>query len=208
MEQTAIRGDAKYKAHNDKASYDIEFIRLTVKHKVDFSSTKFFRFLNVIGIRKIFSGTNIEFVQIKDNLVSKIALAEIKSMIIDYVKSLEQEELTDYIYNRTTLFISGFLNVVETVELKIPKDSKHEAFFYFRNGVVKVTAAKIFPPLPYSKFKRLIWKDHIINCDFDINIDADKDESVYIFDDISVKDSTENIAEEIPEPTKKIETLF
>ncbi len=36
-----------------------------------------------------------------------------------------------------------------------------------------------------------------------------KDESVYIFDDISVKDSTENIAEniaeDIPEPTKKIE---
>ncbi len=34
---------------------------------------------------------------------------------------------------------------------------------------------------------------------------SDKNESVYIFDDISVKDSTENIAEEIPEPTKKIE---
>ncbi len=37
---------------------------------------------------------------------------------------------------------------------------------------------------------------------------TDKDESVYIFDDISVKDSTENIAEEIPEPTKKIEMYF
>ncbi len=34
---------------------------------------------------------------------------------------------------------------------------------------------------------------------------SEKSESVYIFDDISLKDSTENIAEEIPEPVKKIE---
>jgi hypothetical protein len=140
-------------------------------NKVSFSSTKFIGFLHGQGIRKVKIGSEFELVQVKAYIVSKITTSEVKDIVLKCAKKLNRDSVTDYILNKTTLFSMKYLDAVETVALQMHRDSSGESYFYFKNGVVKVTSERIEAPKPYDEFKRLIWKDHIIEREFNKSID-------------------------------------
>ena len=151
----------------------------TGNNKVSFSSTKFISFLHDQGIRKVKIGSEFELVQVKAYIVSKITTSEVKDIVLKCAKKLNKDSVTDYILNKTTLFSMKYLDAVETVVLQMHRDRPGESYFYFKNGVVKVTSQGIETPIPYSEFKRLIWKDHIIDREFSMSMDIEKNPPVF-----------------------------
>ncbi len=151
----------------------------TGNNKVSFSSTKFMGFLKGQGIRKVKVGSEFELVQVKAYIVSKITTSEVKDIVLKCAKELNRDSITDYILNKTTLFSMKYLDAVETVSLKMHRDTQSASFFYFKNGVVKVTSSGIETPRPYDEFERLIWKDHIIDREFNMSVDTETTPSVF-----------------------------
>lgn len=167
-----------------------EIIKETEDHKIIFSSSKFIEFLQELGIRKVKTGTEYELVVVKDFIVSRVTPSEVKGVVLKEVRSLRNELFTDYILNKTTLFSMKYLDAVKTIELKMHRDNEGESFFYYRNGVVKVTSTEIHLPIPYKEFKRLIWSDHILDREFDLSININLDPPV--FKDFLLKLSNES----------------
>ena len=150
-----------------------EAIEVGNNNRVHFYSTKFIGFLQGEGIRKVKIGHEFELVQVKDYIVSKITTSEVKDIVLKCARKLHDDAVTDYILNKTTLFSMKYLDAVKTVELKMHRDRPGKSYFYFSNGVVKVTSTGIEPPISYKEFERLIWKDHIIDREFNMNIDIE-----------------------------------
>lgn len=155
------------------------FIKETEDKKIRFSSSEFFRFIHSQGIRKVRSGSEFELVLVEDYIVTEISTSEVKELVLKYVKAMDNDRLTDYILNKTVLFSLKYLDAAETIKLKMHRDKPGESFFYFQNGVVKVTAKAIESPVPYRQFKRLIWKDHIILRNYDPDIDIEETPPVF-----------------------------
>lgn len=158
--------------HKNPQNNDGGFITETKDKKLRFSSSEFFRFLHMKGVRKTKQGSDFELVMVKDYIVSRITCSEVKELVLQHVKTLENDRFMDYILNKTVLFSIKYLDAVETIALKMHRDIPGESFFYFLNGVVRVTACGINPPVPYKEFKRFIWKDHIISRNFNPNVDT------------------------------------
>ncbi|WP_320168140.1 hypothetical protein [Mangrovibacterium marinum] len=151
-----------------------DIIQEKENNKISFSSTKFIAFLQREGVSKVKVGNEFELVLIQDYVVSKITTSEVKDLVLKRIVSLENDRITDYILNKTALFSMKYLDAVETVCLKMHRDTPEKSYFYFRNGVVKVTANGIEGPVPYRVFKRLIWKDHILERDYNPDTDIEK----------------------------------
>jgi len=157
---------------------EIDFITLQ-GNKIEFSSTKFIQFIEKQGISKVKIGLDFELVLVKNFIVEKITPSEIKGLVLYEVKKLKNDKLTDYLLSKTMYFSMKFLDAVKTIDLKMHRDKIGESYYYYRNGVVKVTAHKIFTPIPYKDFRRLIWKDHIIDRDFNSNVDIEATPPVF-----------------------------
>ncbi len=156
-----------------------EAIVVKAKNKVIFSSTKFIGFLKGEGIRKVKIGYEFELVRVEDYVVSKITTSEVKGIVMNSAKKLKDDTITDYILNKTTLFSMKYLDAVETIDLKMHRDSPGKSYFYFKNGVVQVTDEGIEHPIPYGDFKRLVWNDHILEREFNASIDIEANPPVF-----------------------------
>jgi hypothetical protein len=168
----------------------IDFIKSSNDNKIEFSSSKFIEFVEKLGVRKVKIGTEFELVVVQNYIVQRITTSEVKDLVLQYVKELKNDRFTDYLLNKTTLFSMKYLDAVATIELKMHRDKPGKSYFYFKNGVVKVTSKKIYPPVPYGNFKRLIWKDHIIDREFNPSIDTE--EKPPVFEDFINKLSNNN----------------
>jgi hypothetical protein len=167
------------KKHTCQSDDNEFFIKETEDKKIRFSSSEFFRFIHLQGIRKVRTGTEYELVLVENYIVTKISTSEVKELVLKYVKAMDNDRLTDYILNKTVLFSLKYLDAAETIKLKMHRDKPGESFFYFQNGVVRITAKGIEPPVPYQHFKRLIWKDHIILRNYNPTIDIGKNPPVF-----------------------------
>jgi len=140
----------------------ISFIWKNENNKPSFSHANFMRFLSEKGIKKVKVDSDPILVLVKDFIVTKIDPLEIKSMVLDEVRKLKDDSLTDYILENTGLFNMTYLNAIDSVEAKIHRDKSYESHFYFKNGVVTVTKDGVKPLTQYSDFKKYIWHDHIV----------------------------------------------
>lgn len=163
----------------DNADDNKHFISESDDGKIKFSDSKFFRFIKSKGVRKVRVGQGFELVLVENYIVSKISTSEVKEIVLEHLKTLDNEKMLNYILNRTVLFSLKYLDAVTTINLKMHRDIPGESFYYFQNGVVRVTAESIESPVPYHLFKRLIWKDHIILRDFDPNMNIDDTPSTF-----------------------------
>lgn len=151
---------------NESKSKVLSFIKMNDENKVYFSSSDFIKFLMDRGIRKVRIDSEYSLVWVNDYIVSRIYPSDVKEMVMKELTELNKRQITDFILDRTKLFSMIFLDAVETIELKIHRDKVDESFFYFENGVVRVTKDGVSNPIPFQEFKQLIWEDHIIKRKF------------------------------------------
>jgi hypothetical protein len=128
-------------------------------------------------------GTNGEsiFVRLQDNIVEEVTPHTIKDFVFDWVSKLDSilpldTPLPEVQFYRSDLikalqdaenvyFSKTKLECIVSVKPKFHKDSRKEAYFYFKNGFVTVSKDSITLK-HYSELKGAIWKKQKIQRNF------------------------------------------
>jgi phage/plasmid-associated DNA primase len=121
--------------------------------------------------------TIYKIVKVQDGFVEEATTEHLKKFIDAYIMGLPNSfdgitpnQLLEAIYKgANTYFSSSLLEFMQRIELNLLKDTPHEAFFSFKNGVLKVTADKK-ELLTYGALNCHVWKNRVI----DFRIDPDE----------------------------------
>jgi len=128
-------------------------------------------FLQDNGYYKIYL-EEVIFIHIENNICVQVEPTAIKDFVIKYIESLKDEQigygctakdLKNTILKAVNIYFStGLLECVKTKEISFLKDTKDEAFIYFKNCFVKVTKNDITTH-NYNELKGTIWKKQILD---------------------------------------------
>lgn len=160
------------------------YIRTTEKkgnmtNTLHIDQRKFALFLQSKGFFRIYIGKNPMYIRIENNIVDEVTNNNIRDYVKEYVRKMKwiiTEEADPYTFYRTDLedslikgnsiyFSESVLSWIEKTDLKIKRDNKDEAFYYFRNCFLKVTKDTI-EDFSFSELKEPIWRKQIIDRDF------------------------------------------
>ena len=135
-----------------------------------------FQFLASIGIGKYFpDDSNVKnsdpiiVMIINGNIVCPVNVGYLLEIIKNYILESTQEngtgKILDSLHKNTSLFSLKNLMLLPTLNLEFISDTADSAFFFFKNGVVKVSRDNI-QILPYSDFGQFVWEKNIVPIDF------------------------------------------
>jgi len=123
------------------------------------------------------------FVQETDNIIISVEISQIRDVLTDYVKAIDNEVKFQYIAlevvtsanklheifftNSHLIFNQNSLGHLENHTKPILRDNKKEMYFPFQNCVVRVTADQV-KIIDYKELKNVcVWQDHIIKRKFE-----------------------------------------
>jgi hypothetical protein len=105
------------------------------------------------------------FVRVIENKVNITSPEIIKDFVLQYLLDKKQLSVWNYAAKSPNLFNSQFLNMIESVYLKMLQDDKQFSYLPFNNGVVKVTKDNV-ELLNYIDVDGYIWERQIIDFEF------------------------------------------
>lgn len=150
------------------------------------------------------SSTIYRLIRVKDGFVEEASTEQIKRFIKDYIDKLPDsfdggvtpQDLLELIYKGASIFFSdAYFEFFDRANLEFLKDTKDEAFFPFKNGVV-VVAKNAITLRSYGELGKVVWKtqviDHFIVLEEDIELSkieyfrfieriSDNDQERYIY---------------------------
>jgi hypothetical protein len=106
-------------------------------------------------------------VRVTNNLIENTSETEIKDFVLDYLENVDDMSVYNYFADKTRFFKDDFLSLLSSVDVYFIEDTKDTAYLYYRNCAVKVTMKDIIM-IDYMDLGGYIWKDQIIDRDFDI----------------------------------------
>jgi len=140
----------------------------------------FVALLRRLGFRKMDSGEGFIIVRIVENVIEQYQVHQLRGFIVRYFHNLEDsmfdtfEELKPLLIEKLHRTL-GTLTTEEKMsllfdldgkeEITLVSDTKDEAFFFYRNGWVCVTRDAV-TIRPYKELPGCIWKDQILQRDF------------------------------------------
>ena len=110
---------------------------------------------------------NYVFVKVTNNLIDHTSEKEIKDYVLDYLLELGDMSVYNYFADQTRFFKEEFLSLLSTIDIYFIEDTKDAAYLYFRNCAVKVTNKEV-TPIDYLDLGGYVWKDHVIDRNFNI----------------------------------------
>ena len=122
---------------------------------------------------------NYIFVRVTNNLIDHTSEKEIKDFILEHLINLDDTSIYNYFADQTRLFREEFLTLLSTIDIYFIEDTKSSAYLYYRNCAVKVTKNEI-KPIDYLDLGGYVWKDHIIDRNFNICEIVDCDYKTFI----------------------------
>ena len=119
------------------------------------------------------------FVRVTNNLIDHTNEEEIKDFVLGHLEELEDMSVYNYFADKTRFFREEFLSLLVTVDVYFIEDDKDTAYLYYRNCAVKVTKDKK-TAIDYLDLGGYVWKDQVIDRDFDICDSFDCDYKTFI----------------------------
>ena len=110
---------------------------------------------------------NYVFVKVTNNLIDHTSEKEIKDFVLDYLIDLEDHNIYNYFAESTKYFREEFLTLLSSINVFFIEDTKDSAYLYYKNCAVKITKDDIVP-IDYLDLGGYVWKDHVIDREFDI----------------------------------------
>lgn len=135
-------------------------------------------FLNNHGYGKAYieSEMSSSLVRVEDGIVQRTSQERIQDFVMERVRRMSEDALRDgystadfrdvLVRGRNVYFGDNLLRSLPSIELDFNCDTQDEAFFYFRNGFVHVTADG-YEPRPYEELQGAIWEDQIVDREFE-----------------------------------------
>jgi hypothetical protein len=154
--------------------------------KVDHVGMK--AFLEENGFFKFYpEGSNtFIFVRAIDNLVHHVTEDQIKDFALRYLMENADRLVYNFFAEKTKAFKEDFLSFLESIDINFIDDTKSDAYLYYRNVAVKVTAGGIHL-MDYIDLGGYVWRDQVIDRNFTICDDNACDYKTFI-SNISGKD--------------------
>lgn len=147
----------------------------TGKDALKISKERFLQFLFEHGFGKIYIGRDLLFIRIHEgHILENVTIPQIKDYVLKYIAALTEPILESFTRNdlkdtllscAKDLFSQSQIEFLEVLEMKTLRDSKDEAYFFYKNCWVRANISGI-QSLPYSKLQGYIWKSQIIDRDF------------------------------------------
>lgn len=149
---------------------------------------KFKSFLEENGFNKYYpeGGDTPLFVRHEQNIVNTTSIEKIKDFVLNHLVKKEQWSVWNYVAKSSILFSEKYLNMLDSIALKMLQDTKHVCYLYFKNGVVKIGKKKV-EFLSYIQVDGFVWQKHIIDRDYVYSDDVSND-----FKDLVSKVSNED----------------
>ncbi|QDP58594.1 MAG: putative virulence protein [Prokaryotic dsDNA virus sp.] len=122
---------------------------------------------------------NYVFVKVTNNLIDHTSEKEIKDFILGHLIELDDSTIYNYFADNTRLFREEFLTLLATIDIYFIEDTKDSAYLYYRNCAVHITKDTI-KTIDYLDLGGYVWKDHVIDRNFDICDVVDCDYKTFI----------------------------
>ena len=160
----------------DKEVSGNKFWTKTDKGTVKIIHISFKRYLESNGFYKYSpeGSHNYVFVKVTNNLIDHTSDKEIKTFVLDYLLTINDDSVYNYFAENTKYFREDFLTLLGSVTVHFIDDKKDLSHLYFNNTVVKVTLNNI-ELIDYIDLGGYVWKDHVIDRDFKIETKFDCD---------------------------------
>lgn len=126
-------------------------------------------FLEANGIYKYYSpgSKNSVFVKLQNSTMKNYYEETIKDYVLNYLLDKEDLSIYNYFADKTKLFKEDHLSFLGKIEPMIMRDTSTEAYLYYRNCALKITADKI-EVIDYLNIDGTIWDTQKIDRDFEI----------------------------------------
>lgn len=113
------------------------------------------------------SSSTFTFIKKEQNLLEITSTQRIKDFVLEDIQTRPNIGYGpfDFIAGNTSFFKQEFLSMLGTTEIKMKEDTITDAFLYYKNCVVNVTAGKI-EKIDYIDIDGYVWRDQIINRNF------------------------------------------
>ncbi|HOJ19491.1 MAG TPA: hypothetical protein PLT92_13095 [Ignavibacteriaceae bacterium] len=152
----------------------IKFWTRNDKGTIIINPLEFKRFLQANGFFKIKSGNSVKYVRLQNSIADEISIYDFKDFTIQFLENLPPEALApitkkglfNAIVRRKGEFLcNSFLDLVDTIQITLIKDTKDTSFLFYSNGILKVTKDKT-ELIPYAKSGSNTWRKHIKEREF------------------------------------------
>lgn len=157
--------------------------------------TGFLALLRRLGFRRYDTGDTFIIVRIEDNIIEQIPIFRLREAVVRYFRNLDEDVTEEHNCQKDILVEKlhrslGTLTTDEklallvpmdedgAVDIKIVEDTINTAYYFFQNGFVEVTRDG-YRLRPYSELPGMIWKDQIIQRQFEVIKPADMETGVY-----------------------------
>jgi hypothetical protein len=110
---------------------------------------------------------NYVFVKVTNNLIDHTSEKEIKDFVLAHLFELDDMSVYNYFADNTRFFKEEFLSMLSTIDIFFIEDTKDTSYLYYRNCAVKITKTEIIP-IDYLDLGGYVWKDHVIDRNFNI----------------------------------------
>jgi hypothetical protein len=112
-------------------------------------------------------GKNYVFVKVTNNLIDHTSEKEIKDFVLAHLLELDDVAVYNYFADNTRFFKEEFMSMLSTIDIYFIEDTKDASYLYYRNCAVKITKDDI-TTLDYLDLGGYVWKDHVIDRNFNI----------------------------------------
>ena len=154
----------------------LNFWTINSKGGVNIVHNLFKEFLEDNGFYKFSpeGSTAIMFVKVTDNLIDNVVSEQIKDFILAHLYANGDMLVYNHFADKTRYFKDDFLGMLKSIDAYFIADTKDVAYIYFRNCAVKVMPSGI-EMIDYIDLGGYVWREQIINRDFEISADTDCD---------------------------------
>jgi hypothetical protein len=128
---------------------------------------KYKNFLERNGFKKYFPNETVKanLVRIKSNKVSITSVDLIKDFVLNYLMETSNLDVWSYCANYQTLFSEPFLMMLDTIELKMLRDTKDKSYIAYNNGILEVSKNEV-KLIDFIDIDFYVWESHILKRDF------------------------------------------
>lgn len=151
------------------------FWRKSKKGVISIDNYKFKMFLQDEGFRKLYPamGTSYIFVRVEDNMVSNTSEGVIKDFVMAYVEGTGDRQLFNYMAGRSSMFKDDFLSMLDPIGIEFVTDNAEHGTLFYRNCAVRVRKSGKVDLIDYADIGGYVWKDHILDRDFERDTSED-----------------------------------
>ena len=142
------------------------FWTITDKNAYILSPIDFKMFLQQSGFYKYYPSNSegFMFIKKKGDFIDTVSVTEIKDYTLELLEGIGENNAWNMMASRINYFSKEYLAMINTANIEIAKDTKEEAFIYYKNKAVKVTKNEI-SLVEYKDVKGFVWRDQVIDRD-------------------------------------------